>query len=214
MNKDWSSWLIFWLAILLILLGILTILNPWGFWNWINILLWISLIFSWISSIANAIRNQKQQYISFLFIIWILAVILWILLIWAKEANFVWKLMVWMFALWAFMRWGMLIFFWFQNRDTMPLWWWISILWWVLVLLAILTAISSASMANLVWICIGISIIFDGLSLLFFSLKWWKVETTQVQIITQAQQNEIAQWDVVVTETVVTTNDTNNQPQN
>jgi len=214
MNKDWSSWLIFWLAILLILLGILTILNPWGFWNWINILLWISLIFSWISSIANAIRNQKQQYISFLFIIWILAVILWILLIWAKEANFVWKFMVWMFALWAFMRWGMLIFFWFQNRDTMPLWWWISILWWVLVLLAILTAISSAGMANLVWICIGISIIFDGLSLLFFSLKWWKVETTQVQIITQAQQNEIAQWDVVVTETVVTTNDINNQPQN
>ena len=214
MNKDWSSWLIFWLAILLILLGILTILNPWGFWNWINILLWISLIFSWISSIANAIRNQKQQYISFLFIIWILAVILWILLIWAKEANFVWKFMVWMFALWAFMRWGMLIFFWFQNRDTMPLWWWISILWWVLVLLAILTAISSAGMAKLVWICIGISIIFDGLSLLFFSLKWWKVETTQVQIITQAQQNEIAQWDVVVTETVVTTNDINNQPQN
>jgi hypothetical protein len=56
-------------------------------------------------------------------------------------------------------------------------------------------------MANLVWICIWISIIFDGASLLFFALKWWN--NIQTQIIAQADQNEIAQWEVVVTQTTV-----------
>jgi hypothetical protein len=82
-----------------------------------------------------------------------------------------------------------------------------------LVLLAILTAISSAGMANLVWICIGISIIFDWLSLLFFSLKWGNTQRVQAQIISEADGNEIAQWDVVITETVIT-NTPDNQPQN
>ena len=118
-----------------------------------------------------------------------------------------------MFALWAFMRGGMLMFFWIQNKDNLPLRWWICILWWTLVLLAILTAISSAGMANLVWICIGISIIFDWLSLLFFAIKWGNTQIMQAQIISQADENEIAQWDVVITETVIT-NNPNNQPQN
>ena len=211
MKRDWSSWLILWLAILLILCGFLTVFNPSWFWNWINILLWIALIFSGISAIINAVKNSQTPYISFLFIIGILVIILWIVLIWWNEANFVGKLMVWMFALWAFMRWGMLIFFGIQNKETMPLWWWISTLGWILVFLAILTAISSASMANLVWICIGISIIFDWLSLLFFAVRWGN--SVQAQIITQASQNEIWQWEVVITETIIT-NDPNSQPQN
>ena len=202
--KGRSSWLLLWLAILLILCGFITIFNPWGFWAWINILLWISLIFSGIWAIINAIKNKNTSYISFLFVIGILVIILGFALIWAKEANFVWKLMVWMFALWAFMRWGMLIFFWIQNKDTMPLWWWVSVLGGILVLLAILTVVSSAAMANLVWICIGISIIFDWLSLLFFALKWGN--SIQTQLISQANKNEISQWDVVISDTIITDN--------
>lgn len=210
MKKWWPLWVMLWLAILLILCGFLTVFNPSGFWGIINVLLWISLLLSWIAAIANSIRNQQTQYISFLFVIGILAVMLWIILIWSKEANLVWKLMVWMFALWAFMRWGMLIFFWIQNKEKFPLWRWICILGWILALLAILTAISSAWMANLVWICIGISIIFDWVALLFFALRWGSAQVVQAQIISQADENEIAQWDVVITETVIT-NDPNAQ---
>ena len=137
MKKWWPLWVMLWLAILLILCGFITVFNPWKFWWIINILLWISLLLSGIAAITNAIRNQKAQYISFLFVIWILAVMLWIILIWSREVNLVWKLMVWMFALWAFMRWGMLIFFWIQNKEKFPLWRWICILGWILVLLAI-----------------------------------------------------------------------------
>ena len=213
MKKWWPLWVMLWLAVLLIICGILTILHPSGFWKWINILLWISLIFSGLSAIINAISNQKAQYISFLFVIWILILMLWIMLVCARDVNLVGKLMVWMFALWALMRWGMLIFFWMQNRENMPLWWWICIIGIVLIILSIVTFVSSAWMANLVWICIGISIIFDWLSLLFFSLKWGNTQVIQTQIISEADGNEIAQWDVVITETVIT-NTPDNQPQN
>ena len=213
MKKWWPLLVMLWLAVLLIICGILTILHPSGFWKWINILLWISLIFSGLSAIINAISNQKAQYISFLFVIWILILMLWIMLVCARDVNLVGKLMVWMFALWALMRWGMLIFFWMQNRENMPLWWWICIIGIVLIVLSIVTFVSSAGMANLVWICIGISIIFDWLSLLFFSLKWGNVQVIQTQVISDANNNEIAQWDVVITETVIT-NDPNTQPEN
>ena len=213
MKKWWPLWVMLWLAVLLIICGILTILHPSGFWKWINILLWISLIFSGLSSIINAISNQKDQYISFLLVIWILILMLWIMLVCARDVNLVGKLMVWMFALWALMRWGMLIFFWMQNKENMPLWWWICIIGIVLIVLSIVTFVSSAWMANLVWICIGISIIFDWLSLLFFSLKWGNTQVVQAEIISQADNNEIAQWDVVITETVIT-NTPDNQPQN
>ncbi len=214
MKKWWPLWVMLWLAVLLILCGILTILHPSGFWKWINILLWISLIFSGLSAIINAISNQKAQYISFLFVIWILILMLWIMLICARDANLVGKLTVWMFALWALMRWWMLIFFWMQNRNNMPLWWGICIVGIVLIILSIVTFVSSAWMANLVWICVWISIVFDWLSLLFFSLKWGNTQVMQAQVMTQANENEIAQWDVVITETTVTLNNTSDQPQN
>ena len=215
MKKWWPLWVMLWLAVLLILCGILTILHPSWFWKWINILLWISLIFSWLSAIVNAIDNQKTKYIAFLFIIGILAVILGIMLIWARQANLVWKLTVWMFALWAFIRWWMLIFFWIQNRSDMPLWRWICTLWWILILLAILTAISATVMADVIWIFVGISIIFDGFALLFFSLSWGEVKVVQAEVISQAEQNEIAQWDVVVNaENTTVANDSNSQQPN
>ena len=218
MKKWWPLWAMIWLAILLILCGVLTVLHPWWFWKWINILLWISLLLSGISAIANAIKNQQTQYISILFVIGILGIILWILLICSQKndegtVNFVGQLMVWLFALWAFIRWWMLAFFWLQNREKMPLWWWICALWLILVLLAIMIAVSSRTMANFVWICIWISIIFDWISLLFFSLRWGDAQIIQTQIISQADGNEIAQWDVVITETVIT-NDPNTQPEN
>jgi len=128
------------------------------------------------------------------------------MLICSSDANFVWKLMVWMFALWAFMRWGMLMFFGIQNKDTHPLRWWILLLGLILTILAITTMVSSWATANLVGICIWISFIFDGISLLFFSLRWGGAQTVQAQIISQADENEIAQWDVVITETVATKN--------
>lgn len=212
MKKWWPLWVMLCLAILLILCWFLTAFNPWKFWGIINILLWISLILSGISAIVNAIKNQKAQYVSFLFIIGILAVMLGIMLVWAREANLVWKLTVWMFALWAFMRWGMLVFFWIQNKDEMPLWRWICTLGWILILLAILTAISAAVMADVIGIFIGISIIFDGFALLFFSLKGGDVQVVHTEIIEQADQNEIAQWDVVITETLIT-NNPDNKPQ-
>lgn len=204
MKKWWPLWVMLWLAILLILCWFLTVFNPAKFWGIINILLWISLIFAGISAIINAIKNQKAQYISLLFAIWILILMLWIMLICSREANFVWKLMVLMFALWAFMRWGMLIFFGLQNRDTQPLRRWILLLGIILTILAIATAASPWATANLVGICIWISFIFDWLSLLFFSLRWWNTQVVQAQIINQADENEIAQWDVVISETVVT----------
>lgn len=218
MKKWWPLWVMLWLAVLLILCGVLTILHPSGFWKWMNILLWISLLLSGISAIANAIKNQQTQYISILFVIGILGIILWILLICSQKndegtVNFVGQLMVWLFALWAFIRWWMLLFFWFQNKEKMPLWWWICTLWLILVLLAIMIAASSRTMAIFVWICIWISIIFDWISLLFFSLKWGNTQIVQAQIISQADSNEIAQWDVVITETVIT-NSPDNQPQN
>lgn len=197
--KGRPSWLLLWFAILLILFWIFTVFNPWRFWWIINILLWIALILSGVSSIISAIKNKHTPYVSFLFAVGILVVILWFMLVWSNEANFAGKLMIWMFALWAFIRWWMLIFFWIQNKNTTSSWWLISILWCVLVLLAILTVVSATAMANFVWIFIGISIIFDGLSLLFFAFKW--NISTQTQIITQSTQNEIAQWDIVIPET-------------
>ena len=74
-----------------------------------------------------------------------------------------------------------------------------------------MTAVSATAMANLVWIFIGISILFDGFSLLFFALKW--NSSAQMQVITQTSQDEIAQWDVVITETVIT-NDSDSQSKN
>ena len=200
MQKNRSFWLMLWLAILVIICGFITTLNPWLFWNFLDIVLWIFLIFSGISAIINAVKNQNIPLISFLFAIWILITILWFILIFSKS-EFVWKIMIRMFALWAFMRWVMLVFFSLQNKEKQIFRWAFGLLWILLVILAIITAFSKTA-TNIAWICIGISIIFDGLSLLYFTIKWiWK-KSIQNQIITQAEWNEIAQWEIIIWETI------------
>lgn len=67
-------------------------------------------------------------------------------------------------------------------------------------------AISDKSEArSLAWVCIWISTVLDGISLLVIALKVKDNPSLQSELINQAHQNEIAQWDVVVTETVVIT---------
>lgn len=213
MKKERPLWTMLWLAITLIVCWIITVCAPNLFWKFLDIILWIFLLFSWISAIINAIKNQQVQLISVLFAIWVLITFLWILLIFSKS-EFVGKFTIWMFALRALMRGLMLIFFGIQNKEVQPFRWWILWLWGILVLLAIMTAVSKNA-TNFAGVCIWISIIFDGISLLFFTLRWNNTQTVQAQIITEANENEIAQWDVVVSsETVVITNNPNPESQN
>ena len=51
----------------------------------------------------------------------------------------------------------------------------------------------------------------DGLSLLVVALKVKNAQSVQVELVDQANQNEIAQGDVVITETVVISDSQNNE---
>ena len=51
----------------------------------------------------------------------------------------------------------------------------------------------------------------DGLSLLVVALKVKNAQSVQVELMDQANQNEIAQGDVVITETVVISDSQNNE---
>lgn len=211
MRRERPFWAMVWLAALLILCWIITVCAPGTFWKFMDIILWVFLLFSWISAILNSIKNQQVQLISVLFAIWVLTVILWILLIFSKS-QFVGKLTIIMFALWALLRWLMLIFYGLQNKEIQRFRRAILLLWGILVFLAIMTAVSFKDASDFAGVCIWISIIFDGISLLFFALRG---NNAQAQIISQANQNEIAQWDVVVTtETVVISNNPNPETKN
>ena len=84
---------------------------------------------------------------------------------------------------------------------------WIIWLWALLFILAIVIAVSDKGEARtLAWICIGISTLFDGISLLIMALKIKNTSSLQIQIINQTDQNEISQWNVIITETVITNN--------
>ena len=81
--------------------------------------------------------------------------------------------------------------------------------------LAIVIAVSDKSEARtLAWICIWISTVIDGISLLVAALKLKNTSSLQAQIIDQANQNEIGQWDVVVSETVLISTNQDNQADN
>ena len=109
----------------------------------------------------------------------------------------------------------MLIIFGLNNKETQSLRWWIVWLWWFLFILAIVIAVSDKNEARtLAWICIGISTVIDGISLLVAALKLKNVNSLQAQIVDQANQNEIGQWDVVVTETVAISQNQDNQTDN
>ena len=100
----------------------------------------------------------------------------------------------------------MLIFFSISNKESMQWRWAILWLWILLFILAIVIAFSDKGEArSLAWICIWISTLIDGISLLVFALKIKNNPSVQTEVIAQADQNEIAQWDVVITETTVVT---------
>lgn len=111
-----------------------------------------------------------------------------------------------MFALWALIRWILLIVFGIMNKENQPMRWAIAWLWALLFILAIVIAASDKNDARtLAWICIWISTILDGISLLAFALKVKNNPSAQAELVSQADQNEIAQWNVVITKTTVTT---------
>lgn len=75
----------------------------------------------------------------------------------------------------------------------------------MLFALAIVIAVSDKSEARtLAWICIWISTVLDGISLLVFAMKVKNNPSLQSELVNQADQNEIAQWDVVISATTVT----------
>jgi len=100
----------------------------------------------------------------------------------------------------------MLIVFGIMNKERQPLRWAIAWLWGLLFILAIVIAASDKHEARtLAWVCIWISTILDGISLLAFALKVKNNPSAQAELVSQADQNEIAQWNIVITETTVTT---------
>lgn len=206
-NKQIQSWpysLMLGLSIVVIIFWVITICSPSIFWKFIDIILWFFLFTSGISAIINAFKNKNGQLPRLLWIGGFLLALLWFWLIFSWS-QLVWTIMIWIFALWALVRWVMLIIFWLNNKGTQSLRWGIVWLWWLLFILAIVIAVSDKSEARtLAWICIGISTVIDGISLLVAALKLRNVNSLQAQIVDQANQNEISQWDIVIT------NDDNN----
>lgn len=201
-NKQIQSWpysLMLWLSVVVIIFWVITICSPRIFWKFMDIILWFFLFTSGISAIINAFKNKNGQLARLLWIGGFLLALLWFWLIFSWS-QLVWTIMIWIFALWALIRWVMLIIFWLNNKGTHSLRWGIIWLWWLLFILAIVIAVSDKSEARtLAWICIGISTIFDGFSLLVAALKLRNVNSIQAQIVNQANQNEISQWDIVIT---------------
>lgn len=201
------------LWIVVIIFWIITICSPSIFWRFMDIILWFFLFTSWISAVINAFKNKNNELVWLLWIWGFLLALIWFWLIFSRS-ELVWTIMIWIFAFWALARWIMLIIFWMNIKQQQPLWWWIVWLWGFLFILAIVIALSDKTEARtLAWICIGISTLFDGISLLVMALKIKNTSSVQVELISQSAQNEIWQWDVVITETIIS-NDTNSQTQN
>lgn len=199
------------LSIVVIIFWIITICTPSIFWKFMDIILWFFLFTTGISAIINAFKNKNSPLVWLLWIGGILLTLIWFWLIFSYS-QLVWTIMIWMFALWALIRWVMLILFWINSKQQ-PLWWWIVCLWALLFILAIVIAVSDKGEArSLAWVCIGISTVFDGISLLVMALKIKNSSSVQIQLVNQANQNEISQWDVIITETVIV-NNTNSQHQ-
>ena len=204
-------WLLAVLSIITIIFWIITICSPSIFWKFMDIILWFFLIMTWISAIINTVKNQNTQFIRLLLVFWILITILWFLLVFSRS-QFVGTLMVWIFAIWAILRWIILIFFSLSNKNTQKFWWAILWLWILLLILWIVIIFSSTSEArNLAWICIWISTVLDWVILLIFSFRVKDNPWLQAEILKKSEENEIAQWNVVITETTVVT-EVNTQP--
>ena len=217
-NKQIQAWpysLMMGLSIVVIIFWIITICAPSIFWKFMDVILWFFLFTSGISAIINAFKNKNSEWTRLLWIGWLLLTLLWFWLIFSYS-HLVWNIMIWVFAIWALIRWITLVIFWVNSKGQNPLWWWIVSLWALLFILAIVIAASDKGEArSLAWVCIGISTLFDGISLLVMALKIKNSSSVQVELISQANQNEISQWDVVITEVNIVSNITpeNQQPQ-
>ena len=101
-----------------------------------------------------------------------------------------------------------------MNRENQPMRWAISWLWILLFALSIYIAATDKEDArNLIGILIWISTLLDGISLVAFAIKVKNNQSVQAELINQANQNEIAQWNVVITQTTVVTQITPNTQQ-
>ena len=218
-NSTWKQARPFWLmlsrAIIVIIFWIVTICSPKIFRKFMDIILWFFLLTAGISAIINAFKNRNSSLVWLLWIWGLLLALIWFWLIFSWS-QLVWTIMIWIFALWALIRWVMLIVFGLNNRGKQPLRWWIIWLWCLLFILAIIIiCVPKSESRTWAWVCIWISTLFDGISLLIAALKLKNVSSLQAQLINQANQNEISQWDVVITATTVTiSTDSDNQPQN
>ena len=91
-----------------------------------------------------------------------------------------------------------------MNKENQPMRWAIAWLWLLLFILAIVIAASDKNDARtLAWVCIWISTILDGISLLAFAIKVKNNPWYQAELVNQADQNEIAQGDVIISQTTV-----------
>ena len=108
-----------------------------------------------------------------------------------------------MFALWALIRWGLLIAFGIMNKENQPMRWAMTWLWLLLFILAIVIIADRNDAKKIAWICIWISTILDGISLLAFAIKVKNNSWYQTELVNQADQNEIAQGDVVISQTTL-----------
>ena len=213
-KQEWPSRLMLWLSVFIIIFWIITICSPSLFWNIVDIILWFFLLTGWISAIINALKNKDSDLVWLLWIGGFLLTLIWFWLMFSRT-HLVWTIMIWVFALWALIRWVMLIIFWINNKDQQPFWWWIVWLWWLLFVLAIIIiCVPKSESRSLAWICIWISTVLDGISLLVFALKVKDNPSLQSELINQADQNEIAQWDIVITQTVITSNNNSNNQDN
>jgi len=108
----------------------------------------------------------------------------------------------------------MLVIFGLTNKETQPSRWAMLWLWWLLFILAIvIICVPKSESRTRAGICIWISTVLDGLSLLIVALKVKNAQSIQVELVDQASQNEIAQWNVVITETVVISDPQNNEDE-
>lgn len=200
--QSWPYSLMMGLSIVVIIFWIITICAPGVFWKFMDIILWFFLFTSWISAIINAFKNKHGELSWLLWLGWFFLALIWFWLIFSYS-QLVWTIMIWVFALWALARWIMLVIYWMNSREQQPLWWLIIWLWGILFILAIIIAVSDKSEARTVaGVCIWISTLFDGISMLVMALKIKNTASLQAQLINQAGQNEISQWEVIVTEEI------------
>ena len=191
-GRKWPVWLMAWMAFILILCGIVTVCAPSVYWKFMDIILWIVLVLAWTSWIINSFTNKKEHWWCLLSIIWVLAIILWIIVM-CTRTEFIWTLSIWAIAIWALLRWIILVYFSLTNKEQQRFWRWILTLWILLIILFFVIAFSDKEEARaIVWICIWVSTILDWVCLLFLSFMANDDPSLQDKILEQANQSEIA----------------------